>query len=358
MELEFNRSTVEENRRAEAETLAEIKARTGLEYRRLQLVEQVSGPELTQLRRIASDMLPRQSNAICRRILYTLFGRPIAMEYLELVLDWHEREGIREAYEVIERILILYVTKKTRDRICNQLLRHPTKLCDSGILFLAKQARLYDEVRRRLRFHFDSCLLDLSFLGYIAARYPDMYDFITGGENCGRLSAVQCRSVLCWQVPENDRHFIRARFVPNYGKVFWVATAEGERLAETLRDGFDRIEVPGPVTEVELMQLKRLGEEESLAFRIDVREGEGIVRTVVVTRLFPEELDGKASKGRGHKHRRTPTLTGKYRVGAVEAPISPEWNLVPKRVLPLDSPLRTAWPPAASAVGRENVPKT
>jgi len=105
-----------------------------------------------------------------------------------------------------------------------------------------------------------------------------------------------------------------------------VGTAEGERLAETLRGGFDRIEVPGPVTEVELMQLKRLGEEESLAFRIDVREGEGIVRTVVVTRLFPEELDGKASKGRGHKHRRTPTLAGKYWVGAVEAPISPEWT--------------------------------
>jgi hypothetical protein len=333
MELEYDRGTVEENLRAERESLEEIKARTGLEFPRLQLVDTFRGPELAELRRVAADMIPRQSNAVCRRILYAVFGPPVAREYLELILAWHEGERVREAFEVIERVLLLYVTKSTRDRIYQQMLSHPTKLCLSGLLYLVKQARTDRAVLQRLRAAFDGCLLDLVFLGFLAARDPDLYDFLSGGEGCGRLSGGQCQSVLCWQVPENDRHFIRAKFVPNYGIVGWAATAEGDRVTRA----------PGEVTDVEGMQLRRLGEGESQALRIDVRESEGVVRTVVVTRLAP---DGAVARGRGHRHRRRAgELAGKYWVGAVEAPIPPEWNLVPKRVLPLDSPLRTAWPP-------------
>ena len=84
MQLAFNRSTVEE-----------IDARTGLAFPRLQFAPHFVGPELPALRRVVADILPRQSNAVCRRELYTVLGRPVAQEFFETILCWHERE--REA---------------------------------------------------------------------------------------------------------------------------------------------------------------------------------------------------------------------------------------------------------------------
>jgi hypothetical protein len=338
----LHKPSVEENLEAERRLIVALREELGIDVSRLHFVLVAGEEDRLRVQAFIREWLSGERNPVVRRMLYSLFEAPGSSSYFDDAKKWHREESDVEAVEVIERVLISYSDKNTKQNICDQLLSMPRKLRNSGIRYLIRQAKTNSELLKRLQHEFDECQYDLEVVSVLAAQCEKDYHAISGGSCVGtRLTGRQCSSLVQWQLPGNEYWFRRAVFVPYYGVVVKgtiVTKAELEVTAE-------RVCVDNQLSSEAFRDLNTsplaLRENESMLLGIAV-QGEGKpVRGLVCTALPSAEDSDPTRATRAGRHRpRTGKCSEKYWLGVVDAPVPPEWNLFPKRLLPPDDPIR------------------
>jgi hypothetical protein len=337
-----NKTSVEENLKAESRLIVALREELGVDVSRIHLLRAVDGAARPRVQAFIRDWLSGECNPVVRRILYSLFESPGSSAYFEDVKKWHRDEADMEAVEVVERVLISHSDRKTKQQVCDQLVSMPRKLRSSGIRYLIRQAQSDSHLLQRVQHAFDECQCDLEVVSVLAAQYEDDYNVISGGSGPGkRLTGRQCASLVQWQVPGNEYWFRRPLFVPFYGKVIIdtiVAKSELTMAAE-------RMCVDNELSSEAFCDLNTsplaLRENESLLLGVAVLGGGKWVRGLVCTALPLMEGSDSSKAMRPGRHRpRTAKPSEKYWLGLVDAPVPPEWNLFPKRLLPPDDPIR------------------
>jgi hypothetical protein len=333
---------ISENIEAERCALAKIRRLTGIELPRLQWIGTVRGPELEKLQPAAAELLQTEKNVVTRGILYGVFGVRSKEEYFENLVNWYYHETEDQGLQVLERCLIAQSNKPNRHRLNDCLLLTPGKLKFDGLRFLLRQSKTDERLLARIGEGYENCWYDLEVLSVIARQHEADYARIVGGGTpSDRLTARQCSALLRYQLPGNEYGFRRARLVPFYARILQSTIAPATELRGfCVEHGFLIDEPTGNDSAVRALQTH-----ECVPLAIEVQEDAGLTRAVVLSPLaLDEPADARATGQNAATCRPRRGVVQRYGVSLVEAPIPPEWNLFPKRLLPPDHPLRSVRP--------------
>jgi hypothetical protein len=334
---------VAENLAAQTLVLESLRKEVGLTLRSINNLVQLRGDDLSAALRHLAPQISRETNWAVRICFFSALRVYPSSEYSDRILGWHHQESDPECLQSLEASLLL-LARRSPERVVEHFLKHSKKAQLDAVRFLIKRSRKDENLEAKLREKFDACQFDLEVLSALARHEEQDYNLLSGSANPdrGRLLGRQCSNLYLQQVPPPESSFRRPEFLPYYAKIVesWPAgQGETQSLVSDLTRRHQLTPV-APDVSLEEMTTARL-----LALRSDSSGALALISLIEAA----EVAETRAIRTRAtHRPRNSGPAKAPEpeKIVLAQAPPPDPENLLPKRLLPPDHPIRFAKPEA------------
>lgn len=233
-------TSIQENLAAERRVLNALSQEVGIRLDRLQSLQALNATESIKLVPWISVVARNEPNSFVRLIMYsvTLNAANLDERVCSLALDLLRSERDVGCRRVLGLAAAVSKNEATQKDLVDELLRRPCLASLEGILWIAKAAKQDTDILSRSRAVFDKGDFDLEALSVIANTHEREYDLLADAPPHGsrRLTGAECTSVFRCQISGIEYAFRRADLIPYFGVISQlVPVGDADRLEVAAR---------------------------------------------------------------------------------------------------------------------------